>query len=238
MGAEDAMSDFRDAFTFIAHHTSLLGNETLSQLSVSFEALVIATAIGLPLGIWLGHVHRGSVLAINVSNIGRAIPSLVLIAVLIPTYGIGRKSLLIALIVLAVPVILTNAYVAVDGVDRDVVDAANGMGMRARDVLLRAELPLAWPLIFAGLRTAAVYVVATAPVGVLVGAGGGLGDVIDNQASYRLAGVIGAAICVALLALAVDACFAVLQRLVTPRGVRRQTDYADLETQALGAVPQ
>jgi osmoprotectant transport system permease protein len=236
VGAKDAMSG--DPFTFIAHHTSLLGSETLSQLSVSGEALLIATAIGLPLGVWLGHIHRGSIFAINVSNLGRAIPTIALIAVLIPTYGIGRKSLLIALTVLAVPVILTNAYVAIDGVDRDIVDAANGMGMRPRDVLRRAELPLAWPLIFAGLRTAAVYVVATAPAGVLVGAGGGLGDVIDNEASYRLAGVIGAAICVALLALAVDGCFAVLQRMVTPRALREQTDYAQLETQALGAVSQ
>jgi osmoprotectant transport system permease protein len=227
-----------DPFTFIAHNTSLLWSATLYLLGVSAEALVVAMVIGLPLGIWLGHLHRGSLLAINLSNLGRAIPSLALIAVLIPTFGIGRGSLLIGLVVLAVPVILTNAYVAVDGVDRDVVDAADGMGMRPRDVLLRVELPLALPLIFAGLRTAAVYIVATAPIGVLVGFAGGLGDIIANQASYRLSGVIAAAICVALLALAVDAVFAVLQRLVTPRGLRSRVDYADLETQALGAATQ
>jgi osmoprotectant transport system permease protein len=232
------MSDLTNALTFIAHHRSLLVSETLFMLSVSVEALLIATVLGLPLGVWLGHRHRGSFLAINVANIGRAIPSLALIAVLIPTFGVGRTSLLIALVVLAVPVILTNAYVAVDGVDRDVVDAAIGMGMRERSVLLKVEVPLALALIFAGLRTAAVYVVATTPIAVLVGTNGGLGDVIANEASYRLAGVIGAAICVALLALAVDGLFALLQRLVTPRGLRAQTNYTELSTQALGAVSQ
>jgi osmoprotectant transport system permease protein len=222
-----------DPFAFLTHHTGLLWHGTLYILGVSAEALVLATLIALPLGVWLGHLHRGSLLAINLSNLGRAIPSLALIAVLIPTFGIGRGSLLIGLVVLAAPVILTNAYVAVDGVDRDVVDAATGMGMRRREVLLRAELPLALPLIFAGLRTAAVYIVATAPIGVLVGFSGGLGDVIANQASYRLSGVIAAAICVALLALAVDGVFAVIQRLVTPRGLRGGVDYAQLETQAL-----
>jgi osmoprotectant transport system permease protein len=232
------MSDLTDALSFIAGHRSLLASETWFLLGVSAEALVIAAVIGFPLGLWLGHRHRGSFLAINISNIGRAIPSLALIAVLIPTLGVGRTSLLVALIVLAVPVILTNTYVAVDGVDRDVVDAANGLGMREREVLMRVELPLALPLIFAGLRTAAVYVVATSPIAVLVGTSGGLGDVIDNQASYRLAGVIGAAICVAVLALLVDGCFALLQRTVTPRGLRDQTDYTELSTQALGATTQ
>lgn len=235
MGAEDGVSDFRNAFPFIVDHASLLWSLAVSQLAVSAEALGIAMAIALPLGIWLGHIHRGSILAINVANLGRAVPSLALIAVLIPTFDIGRNSLLIALVVLAVPVILTNAYVGVDGVDRDIVDAARGMGMRGRDVLLHAELPLALPLLFAGLRTAGVYIVATAPLGALVGAPGGLGDVIANQASYRLSGVLGAAICVAVLALLVDLAFAGLQRLVTPRGLRDQTDYAQLETMALGA---
>jgi osmoprotectant transport system permease protein len=225
-------------FTFVGDHLSLLVNLTLFQLGVSAEALAIAAVIALPLGVWLGHHHRGQILAINVSNVGRAIPSLALIAVLIPTFGVGRSSLLLGLVVLAVPVILTNAYVAVDGVDRDVVDAANGMGMRPREVLLRAEIPLALPLIFAGLRTAAVYVVATAPIGVLVGSPGGLGDIIANQASYRLEGVIAAAIFVAVLAIGVDFAFAALQRLVTPRGLRDVTDYAQLENVALGATSQ
>jgi osmoprotectant transport system permease protein len=132
---------------------------------------------------------------------------------------------MIALVVLAVPPILTNAYVAIDGVDRDAVEAANGMGMRGRDVLLRVELPLGLPLLFAGVRTAAVYVVATATLAGIAG-GGGLGDIIVDQASYRLEGVLGAAICVALLALAVEVLFAALQRAVTPRGLRLTNERA------------
>ena len=126
---------------------------------------------------------------------------------------------------------LTNAYTAVDGVDRDVVDAARGMGMHEREVLTRAELPLAIPLLFAAIRTASVYVVATVPLGALVGTDGGLGDIIADQASYHLSGVLGAAICVAVLALIVDLVFAGLQRLVTPRGLRARIDYAALQTE-------
>jgi len=214
------MNDVRDALDFITGHPGLLLSGAGHQLLIAAAALAISLVVALPLGVVLGHRHRGSFVAINVSNVGRALPSLAVIAMLIAVIGIGTFPLIIALVVLAAPPVLTNAYVAVDGVDRDVVDAARGMGMRERDVLLRAELPLALPLIFAGIRTAAVYVVATVPLGAVTGASGGLGDVIANQASYRLAGVIAAAICVALLALLVDAAFAALQRGVTPRGLQ------------------
>src|SRR5207253_9493064 len=134
----------------------------------------------------------------NISNLGRALPSLAVIAMLVAVLGLGRSNLLLALVVLAVPPMLTNAYVAVDGVDRDVVDAARGMGMRPREVLLRVELPLALPLLFAGIRTAAVYVVSTATIAAIAG-GGGLGEIIVNQASYRAEGVVGAAYLVTAL---------------------------------------
>jgi osmoprotectant transport system permease protein len=114
---------------------------------------------------------------------------------------------------------LTNAYVAVDGVDPSAVDAARGMGMRPSEVLLRVELPLALPLIFAGIRTAAVYVIATATLAAVAG-GGGLGEIIVNQASYRPPGVVAASMCVAALALVAELAFAGLQRAVTPRGLR------------------
>jgi osmoprotectant transport system permease protein len=156
------------------------------------------------------------------------------IAIAIGVVGLGRNTLILALVVLAAPVILTNAYVAVDGVDRDVVDAARGMGLREREVLTRVELPLALPLLFAGIRTAAVYVVATVPLGALTGTDGGLGDVIVNQASYRLEGVVGAAICVAVLALIIDGLFAAFQRVATPRGLRGQIDFAAVQTAAAG----
>jgi osmoprotectant transport system permease protein len=156
------------------------------------------------------------------------------IAIAIGVVGLGRNTLILALVVLAAPVILTNAYVAVDGVDNDVVDAARGMGLRERDVLTRVEMPLALPLLFGGIRTAAVYVVATVPLGALTGTEGGLGDVIANQASYRLEGVVGAAICVAALALVIDGLFAALQRVATPRGLRGHIDFAAVQTAAAG----
>jgi osmoprotectant transport system permease protein len=235
VGAQEAdgVNDIVNSFTFIADNASLLWSKALDQLEISAIAMVIALAVAVPLGVWLGHLHRGAFLAINFGNIGRALPSLAVIAILIAPLGIGREALYVALVVLAVPVILTNAYVAVDGVDADVVDAARGVGMRGRQVLWHAELPLALPLLFAGIRTAAVYVVATVPLGALAGTDGGLGDIIVNQASYKLEGVIGAAICVAVLALAVDALFAGAQRLVTPRGLRARIDYAEIQTEAV-----
>jgi len=223
-----------DGFPWITDNLSLVFDKVGVHLLIAGLALVIAIAIATPIGVWLGHVHRGSFAAINISNVGRALPSLAVIAIAIGVVGLGRNTLILALVVLAAPVILTNAYVAVDGVDREVVDAARGMGLRERDVLAHVELPLALPLLFGGIRTAAVYVVATVPLGALTGTDGGLGDVIANQASYRLEGVVGAAICVAALALLIDALFAALQRVATPRGLRGQIDFAAVQTAAAG----
>ena len=129
------------------------------------------------------------------------------------------RIVLVALVALAVPPILLNAYVAIDSVDHDAIEAARGMGMTDRQILTRIELPLALPLIFAGIRIAAVFVVATATIAAIAG-GGGLGDIIVNQASYRLRGVVGASLVVVALAFAVSGVFALVQRLVTPRGLR------------------
>jgi osmoprotectant transport system permease protein len=155
------------------------------------------------------------------------------IAIGLPFIGIGFYDVLFALVVLAVPLMLTNAYVALDGVDRDIVEAARGMGMRERDVLFRVELPLALPLLFAGIRTAAVFVVSTATIAAIAG-GGGLGDIIVNQAGYRLEGVIGAAICVAALALLADVAFGAVQYAISPRGLRRRPA---LEPDLATAIP-
>jgi osmoprotectant transport system permease protein len=232
------VNDIREAFTFIADNKALLLDKAIEQLWISAVALAISILIAVPIGVWLGHIHRGSFAAINISNVGRALPSLAVIAIAIAPLGLGRATLLLALVVLAVPPILTNAYAAVDGVDRDIVDASRGMGLRERDILLGTELPLALPLLFGGIRTAAVYIVATVPLGALVGTEGGLGEIIANQASYRLPGVIAAAICVALVALFVDIIFAVLQRVVTPRGLRKDIDFAAVQTAAGSKQPQ
>jgi osmoprotectant transport system permease protein len=127
----------------------------------------------------------------------------------------------VALVILAGPVILTNAYVAVDGVDRDAVEAARAMGMSSTQVLTRVELPLALPLIFAGLRTATVYVVATATLATFAG-GGGLGDIIVNEPTYGTAGVIAGSLTITVLAFAMDGALALVQRFVTPLPLRHQ----------------
>ena len=209
---------FPDAIRFIGDNPGLLWHKSLDQLLLSAAALGIAIAIALPLGVALGHLHRGSFLAISVSNLGRALPSLVLIAFGILILGIGFWNNTAALVVLAVPPILTNAYFAIDEVDPSVVEAARGMGMREREILTRIELPLALPLIFAGIQIAAVFVIATATIAAIAG-GGGLGDIIVNQATYRLSGVVAASLCVSLLAFAVVGLLGLARKLLTRPGV-------------------
>jgi osmoprotectant transport system permease protein len=138
--------------------------------------------------------------------------------------GLGLTVVEVALVILAVPPIITNAYLGVDGVDRDLVDAARGMGMSEGEILRRVELPLAVPLIFAGIRTAAVFVISTTTIASLAGFSGTLGDPIANETSYHFSGVLGAAICVAALALVVEGVLTLLQRGLTPRGVRVERD--------------
>jgi osmoprotectant transport system permease protein len=214
-------------FSFYADNAGELVDKSLWTIKLFAAGFAIAVAIAVPLGVWLGHIHKGRFLAINISNIGRALPSLAVIAIGITALGLGFLNVMVALVILAVPVILTNAYVAVDGVDRELIEAARGMGMSGLQTLFRVELPLALPLLFAGMRTAALYVMATTPLAAVVGAPGGLGDIIANQASYRFEGVVAASLLIAVLAFAVDGLFALLQRLATPRPLRgRQGDKA------------
>lgn len=222
------MHEFIEAFKFIAHNGAIAGQPALPSLAhLALETLkvgaigvAISVAIAAPLGVWLGHVHRGSFVAINVGNIGRALPSLAVLAIGDAFLGLGLTVVLVALVILAVPPIVTNAYLGVDGVDRDLVDAARGMGMSGWEILRRVELPLAVPLIFAGVRTAAVFVVSTTTIASLAGFSGSLGDIIANETSYHFSGVLGAAICVAALALAVEGALTLVQRALTPRGLR------------------
>jgi osmoprotectant transport system permease protein len=218
---------FADALRFIGDHPGFLATKAFEQLELSGAALGLALLVALPVGIVLGHLHRGSSIAIGASIVGRALPSLVLIATFLTVLGIGFVNNMVALAVLATGPILTNAFDSVDGVDRDAVEAARGMGMTGLQILRRVELPLAIPLLFAGIRVAAVTVVATAPIAAIAG-GGGLGDVIVNQASYRLSGVIGASICVMALSAAVFLVLIGMQIAVTPRGLRRTSLVDDL----------
>ena len=211
---------FAGAFRFIGDNPGFLLGKAAEQLELAGAALGLALLVALPLGVVLGHARRGSTFAIGAAIVGRALPSLVLIGVLLTVLGIGFVNNMVALAVLAAGPLLTNGYQAVDGVDRDVVEAANGVGMSSGQILLRVELPLALPLLFAGIRVAAVTVVATAPIAAVAG-GGGLGDVIVNQASYRLEGVLGASLCVMALSVVVFGVFVWLQRLATPHALRR-----------------
>jgi osmoprotectant transport system permease protein len=211
---------FRDGQIPGAPPLPTLVHLTLGTLAVAGLGIGIATAIAIPLGVWLGHIHRGSFIAINVGNLGRALPSLAVLAIAVALLGLGLVNVELALVVLAIPPMITNAYVAIDSVDAELVDAARGMGMTEWEIMRRVELPLAVPLIFVGIRTAAVLVVATTTISALTGYAGTLGDIINNEESYRSSGVLGGAICVAALALAVEGVLAGAQRVLTPRGLR------------------
>jgi osmoprotectant transport system permease protein len=238
------MHEFVEAFKFIAHNGAVSGQPnlpslthlTLETLKVGAIGIAISLVIAVPLGVWLGHIHRGSFLAINLGNVGRALPSLVVLAVGDAFLGLGLTVVELALVILAVPPIITNAYLGIESVDPDLVDAARGMGMTEREVLLRVELPLAVPPLFAGIRTAAVFVISTTTIASLAGFSGSLGDIIANETSYHFAGVLGAAICVALLALAVEGVLTLVQHALTPRGVRTAAELRTPGTVAEAAV--
>jgi osmoprotectant transport system permease protein len=191
------------------------------HLKLSGAAMGIACLVSVPLGLWLGHTGRGGFLAINASNVGRAVPTLALIAFFVAFLGIGFWNLTLALVLLAIPPILTNTYTGVRQVEPDAVDSARGMGMTGAQVVRRVELPLALPLIFGGIRISAVNVVATATIAPLAGVVT-LGDPIINVNTYGDEGRLAAAIVVALLAVLTEVSLAALQRGVTPRGLKLQ----------------
>lgn len=188
------------------------------HLWLSAVALACAVALGLPPGVALGHGGRGGFVAINVANIGRALPSLALLALALPVsfalgLGLGFWPTMLALVPLGVPPILTNSYVAIRAVDPDTVEVARGMGMRAWQVLREVELPLAGPLIIAGVRNAAVAIVATATLGAIV-ASGGLGRyIVDGLARQEQERLFVGALLVALLAVATELGFGLIERL-------------------------
>jgi osmoprotectant transport system permease protein len=200
---------------------ALLGQHALLTL----VSMLMASAVGLPLAVWLGHRGRGGTFAVNLSNIGRAIPIVALLSLLsLGVFGttelgpFGRSGLatLVTLALFALPPIVTNAYTGMTEVDRDVVEAARGMGMGEVDLLLRVELPLAVPLIVAGLRLAVVQVWATATIAALV-AGPGLGRIIvHGYDSFQTAEVVAGSLIVAVVALALEVSMIGVQKLIDP----------------------
>jgi osmoprotectant transport system permease protein len=192
---------------------------TLQHLWYSLLATAIATAIALPIGVFIGHTGRGALVAVNLTNLGRAIPSLGIIILMFTLVGFGIIPVLVTLVALAIPPIVTNSYIGVRSVDRDVREAAEGMGMRGRQVLWQVELPVAMPLIMAGIRTSTVQVVATATLAAFVGLGGLGRYLIDGLSQRDIAQVVGGAILVAVLSLATELVLGRVQALVVPRGL-------------------
>ncbi len=192
----------------------------VEHVELTAAAVGIAAAIALPLALWLGHTRqapRFGVTVLSLSNASRAVPVFAVLVLLAATpVGFGNRATVLALVLFAVPPLLTNAYVGVRGVDRDVVEAARGNGMSGAQVLRRVELPLALPLVAAGVRSAAVQVVATATLAAYVG-GGGLGRLIaDGFGRADPAQTAAGGVLVAALALAVEVLLALVQRRLTP----------------------
>lgn len=225
------MRVFRDTWAYLSDPASWTGNGGIlellvQQLLLTGTALALALALGLPLALWLGHLGRGGFLAINISNVGRAVPTFALLALLVTAdwpgistigpYGRGGIATLLALTLFALPPIITNAYVAVREVAPDVKEAATGMGMTPWQLFRRVELPLALPLVAAGVRLALVQVWATATIAAMV-AGPGLGRIItDGFANSDYGKGIAGAVVVAVVAMVLEGLAALAQRAADP----------------------
>ncbi|MCX5387120.1 ABC transporter permease [Streptomyces sp. NBC_00083] len=212
----NTLSETWSWLTSAAHWSGENGiwNRLVQHLWLTALCLVLSCLIALPVALVLGHLGKGGTLAVNISNVGRAVPTFAVLVLLLltPIGAYGEWPTIIALILFAVPPLLTNAYVGMREVDRDVVRAARGMGMTGRQLLFRVELPLALPLILTGVRIAAVQLVATATLAALAG-GGGLGRIIT--AGFNLAStpqVVAGAVLVAVFALVVEGIFEAVQR--------------------------
>lgn len=197
------------------------------HIGISAASLAIAAAIALPAGLWIGHTRRGVRLAINLANLGRAVPSLAAIGILVPftvlidpEAGFKVYPTLIAMVLLAVPPILVNSYAGISAVDADLVESARGMGLRERQILSTVEIPIALPVIIGGLRSATVQVVATATLGAIYGLGALGSFIVEGSAQRDDAKLFGGVVLVALLALTSEGLLGLLQRRLTSPGLR------------------
>ena len=204
------------------HGSGSIPQQILAQLGYSALPLLIAALIAVPVGVAIGHTGRGAVVVVNLANAWRAIPTLGLLILLAVYLGFSTLTWLLPLVVLAIPPILVNVAEGVAGVDADVKDAAKDMGMTRWQQAIRVEVPIAMPLILVGLRTAAIFVVATATIAAYIGLGGLGRYIIDGLASSQYGPVAGGALLVVILALLVLALFALLSRLAVPAGLRGQ----------------
>jgi osmoprotectant transport system permease protein len=223
------MGTFLDALRWIVSPAHLRGSHgilvrVVQHLQISLTAMLLASAIAIPVGLYVGHTRRFQFLSVSIANMGRAVPSFAILVMafvvflkVAPALAFGFTPTVVALTILAIPPVLTNTYVGIQQVDADTIEAARGMGMTEREVLLRLEVPLAVPLIMAGLRTAAVTVVATATLAALIG-GGGLGRfIIDGFAQQDDPMLVAGALLVAVLSILTEVTFGLLERLLSPR---------------------
>jgi osmoprotectant transport system permease protein len=202
----------------------------IEHVGISAASLVIALAIAFPIGLWIGHTGRFATVAVNSANLWRALPSLAIIAIVLPITaaidpqaGFKLYPTVVAMVVLGVPPILVNTFTGIREVDRDLVDAGRGQGMTEREILTTVELPLAVPVIVTGFRSAAVQIVATATLGAIFGFGGLGRYLVDGIAQFDTGQIVGGAILVATLVIATDLLFAGIQRAFTPASVRVYT---------------
>lgn len=195
---------------------------TVQHILISAAAMIIALVVAIPIGLVLGHKRKGTTLASNIGNVGRAVPTLgvLIIFASISAIGVGDLAAILALALFAIPPLLTNTFTGIANVDDQVRDAAVGMGMSGFTVLRKVELPLAVPLLAAGVRTASVQVVATASLAAVVGSGGLGRYVVDGFAQQDSTLIIAGAILTALISLISEGAMALIQRGVTPRGLR------------------
>lgn len=230
-----------DVWAYLTDGANWSGNQGMAvylvqQLLLTATSVAVAAAVGLPLALWLGHLGRGGALAINISNIGRAVPTFAVLVILsvgplgideLGPYGRAGLATLVSLLLFALPPIVTNSYVGMREVDPDVVEAALGMGMRGGEVFRRVELPLALPLVVTGMRLAVVQVWATATIAALV-AGPGLGNVVTQGfTSNDTAQVVAGALLIAVIAVVLEAVMAGLERLLDPRRAARTAGRRD-----------
>jgi osmoprotectant transport system permease protein len=221
----------------------------LEHVLLSGLAIAIATAVALPIGLYIGHTGRGAGLAISLANIGRAVPSYAILVMVLPvalalapvigyspSLGLNFVPIMVAMILLAIPPILVNAYAGLRAIDRELLEAGRGMGLRETEILRRLEVPLASPVIIGGIRTATLQVIATLTIGAIL-SGGGLGRFIFDGLNQGLAGrasIYAGAIQVILLAVGVDLVLALVQRTLVPRGLREAEARTDQTTRPTG----
>ena len=212
--------------------SSGIPHRLVQHIGLSALVLLIATAVALPLGLWLGHRGRGATVVVALANVARAVPSFGLIVLGVVAFGIGAGPVVVALVVLAVPPILVNTSTAVREVDADLKEAARGQGLSEVQLLTHVEVPAAIPLILAGVRTAAVLVVATATLAAVVPGVGGLGPyIVDGIGQQDFPKAVGGAVLVALLAALTEGGLAVVQRVATPAGLRPEQGRARRQRQ-------